>query len=66
MTCLSMFGESYATNITLEAKDEKKLESLNKVYSRWQNKTTYVLWLRYFETGKGQNGEFELEAMLAY
>lgn len=50
-----MFGKSFAMNIILDEKDEKRLESLYKAYSgsKTKNKRTYASWLRYFETGKG-------------
>lgn len=68
LTCLPMFGDTDAIKFTFDKTDEKKLEALNNSYSRSMTlyKCMYLLYLRHFKAGKGQNSEDELEAMLAY
>lgn len=63
-----MFGDSNLINITLDKNDNKELDSLNKAYlaSNTLNKSMYDPRLRYFNTGKGEDSEVQLEEMLAY
>lgn len=68
LMCLPLYGDSPTIGILLDEKDVKKLEFLSKAYSesKASNESTYATWLRYFNIGKGQNNEYQLEVMLAY
>lgn len=69
LTSFPMYGNTHATRIVLNNRDQEKLKFLNNALSNSRafiNKATYITLLHYFKTGKGKNCTYQVEAMLSY
>lgn len=54
-----------AIKINLDNADNQKLEALILFGAKPSNKSTYALWVRHFDIGRGKGSEIEFEAMLS-
>lgn len=69
LTSLPLFIYAHAMRVTLEGKDQRMLDFLNKVLcdSKYStNKDTYLSWVKIFNERKGRNNKLQVKALLGY